>query len=264
MIRSRRLRKAKQLVYELSAVFSRIYYYGHLYTCPFCHSHLKMLLPYGDDNPFFKKIKAISAGRRFNACCPVCRCSDRERLLYLYLLHKTSTFSKSIKLLHIAPERSLERILKRQNNVEYLTADLCQNDVMVKADLNNLPFQNNSFDAVICNHVLEYIPDDLRAMTEIYRVLKPEGWAILMEQIVLTLDTTYEVSGFLTRADRYRVYGEPDHQRLYGKDYHKRIEKVGFLVDVFQWANEGESFGGHGNKFALLDGENVYIAIKPS
>jgi SAM-dependent methyltransferase len=247
---------------RLAAAIQRKYNYGHPYECPFCHSHLKEFLPYGDDHPVLKKMAVLGAGRRSNAHCPVCGSLDRDRLLYLYLLRKTSTFLKPLKLLHVAPERPLQQILSRQENIEYVTADLSRDDVMVKADLNNLPFPDNSFDAVICNHVLEYLADDRKAMAEIHRVLRPGGWAILLEQIALALDSTYEESRLLTRAEQYALYGEPGHVRLYGKDYHKRIEEVGFLVEVFRPSKEDESFGGPGNKFGLLEGESVYVGIK--
>jgi SAM-dependent methyltransferase len=221
-----------------------------------------MFLPYGDDHPVFAKMRVLGAGRRPNARCPVCGSLDRDRLLYLYLLHKTSTFLKPVKLLHVAPERPLERIFRRQRRIDYVTSDLSRDDVMVKADLINLPFPSNSFDAVICNHVLEYLADDRRAMAEIHRVLRPGGWAILLEQIALALDTTYQESRRLTRSEQYAVYGEPGHVRLYGKDYHKRIEEVGFRVEVFQWSTEDESFGVPGNTFGLLEGESVYIGFK--
>jgi SAM-dependent methyltransferase len=255
--------RVKKLLRRLAREFFRIYYYGHSYQCPLCHSHLRMFLPYGDDHPLLKKMKVLSAGRRPNALCPVCGSLDRDRLLYLYLLHKTSAFHKTMKLLHVAPERALQRILSRQGGLDYVTADLSRDDVMVKADLNNLPFPGDSFDAVICNHVFEYIPDDRRAMAEIHRVLKPGGWAILLEQIALSLETTLEDPLILTRSERYAAYGEPDHVRLYGKDYHRRIEQVGFLVEVFKWSTEDGSFGGPGNTFGLLEGESVYVAFKP-
>ena len=252
----------KDSLHSLAAAIRKIQYHGHSYQCPCCHSHLKMFLPYGDDHPVFTKMKVLSAGPRPNARCPVCGSLERDRLLYLYLLHKTSTFRKPLKLLHIAPERSLERILGSQDHIEYVTSDLFRDDVMVRADLNSLPFPGNSFDAVICNHVIEYLADDRRAMAEIHRVLRPGGWAILLEQIALALDTTYEESRPLSREEQYALYGEPGHVRLYGKDYHKRIEEVGFHVEVFQPSTEDESFGGPGNTFGLLEGESVYVGVK--
>jgi SAM-dependent methyltransferase len=162
----------------------------------------------------------------------------------------------------MAPEKPLQSILSTQEGLEYVTGDLSRDDVMVKADLHDLPFPGNSFDAVICNHVLEYLADDQKAMAEVLRVLKPGGWAILQEQIALALETTYEEPRRLTPPEQLALYGEPGHVRLYGKDYHKRIEEVGFLVVVFQWSTEVERFGGTGNTFGLLEGESVYVGFK--
>ncbi len=255
---------AKETFNAVTAAFRRVCYYGHAYQCPFCHARLKKFLPYGDDHPVLREMKVLSGGRRPNARCPVCGSLDRDRLLYLYLLHRTSTFSAPLKLLHVAPERSLERVLSVKGNIEYVTTDLSRDDVMVNADLNDLPFPAGSFDAVICNHVLEYIRDDRKAMAEIYRVLKPGGWTILLEQIALALDTTYEDVRHLTPKEQYAFYGEPGHMRLYGRDYDRRIAEAGFRVEVFQWSIRDESFGGPGNTFGLLEGESVYIAFKPA
>jgi SAM-dependent methyltransferase len=246
----------------LTSLLRRVYHYGHRYECPFCHAHLRRFLPYGDDHPVLREKKVLGAGRRPNASCPVCGSLDRDRLLYQYLRHKTSIFHTPLKLLHMAPERGLQEILAGQDQIDYVTADLSRDDVMVKADLNNLPFPAGEFDAVICNHVLEYLADDRRALSEILRVLKPGGWAIIQEQIALTLETTYEESGPLTREEQYALYGEPGHVRLYGKDYHTRIEKAGFRVEVFRWSAGDEGFGGPENRLGLLEGECVYVAFK--
>jgi SAM-dependent methyltransferase len=207
-------------------------------------------------------MNVLGAGLRPNARCPVCGSLDRDRLLYLYLLHKTSLFTQPLKLLHIAPERPLERILRRQGRLDYVTSDLLRDDVMVKADLKDLPFPDDSFDAVICNHVLEYIRDERKAISEIRRVLRPGGWAILQEQIALALETTYEKPEHLSPSEQYAAYGEPGHVRLYGKDYARRIEEAGFRVEVFQWSTEDEAFGGRRNTFGLLEGESVFVAFR--
>ena len=244
--------------------FQRVYYYGLRYQCPFCHSRLRKFLPYGVDHPVLKKLGVLSAGRRANARCPCCGSLDRERLLYLYLLYKTSTFLEPLKLLHLAPEKPLQRILCKQHHIDYVTADLYRVDVMVKADINSLPFPVNSFDGVICNHVLEYIEDDRKALAEIRRVLRSGGWAILMEQIVPSLETTYEDSRHVTPAERNAAYGDPGHRRLYGRDYQERIAEMGFGVEVFQRPTDDTFFGGPTNTFGLLEGESVYIAFKGS
>jgi len=168
-----------------------------------------------------------------------------------------------MRVLHVAPERPLQRILSRQAHLDYVTTDLFREDVQVRADLTSLPFPDDSFDAALCNHVFEYIPDDRKAMREVHRVLKPGGWAILQEEIALKLETTFEDPAARTRAERYAAYGEPDHWRLYALDYPRRLEDAGYRLNIFQWSSDIEHFGGAANRFGLLAGESVFHAIKP-
>ena len=209
-----------------------------------------------------QKKKIVGGGYRANALCPVCGSFDRERLVYLYLLNKTDIFEKPKKLLHVAPEVRLADILRSKVNIDYLTADISSKNVMVEMDITDIRFPNNSFDAIICNHVLEHIIDDGKAMSELYRTLKPGGWAILQVPLSLTLKNTYEDFSITTITGREEAFGQGDHVRIYAEDYQGRLAQAGFKVNVFKWATEAENFGGRRNVFGLNQEECVYFSIK--
>jgi len=165
--------------------------------------------------------------------------------------------------LHVAPEPQLEPVLRSQSSIDYLTADIAANKAMVQMDITDIPFPDNSFDAIICNHVLEHIIDDSMAMAELYRTLKPGGWAILQVPLSLKLKHTYEDHSITTEAGREEAFGQADHVRIYARDYRDRLEKVGVIVNVFQWVNEPKNFGGRRNLFGLNRKESVYHVSKP-
>jgi SAM-dependent methyltransferase len=223
---------------------------------------LRGLLPFGLKSPVLKQHNVVGGPYRLNTLCPVCGSYDRERLLYLYLLKKTKVFCSPLKLLHIAPEKIVENILRDYKNLDYLTADLYEEDVMVKMDITDIQFPDDTFDAIICNHVLEHIVDDLKAMSELHRILKPGGWAILQVPISLSLKETYEDFSITTPECRERAFGLADHVRIYAKDYRQRLEQVGFSVDIFRWTEEPDLFGGRHNRFRLHTDEELYVAIK--
>jgi SAM-dependent methyltransferase len=239
-----------------------IYYFGFRYQCPFCHSRLRRFLPFGLNSPVFVEKQVVGGGYRQNCMCPKCRSIDRERLLYLYLLHETDVFKKPIKLLHVAPEPRLSNILQAKASINYLTADISGTDVMVKMNITDIQFLDNSFDAIICNHVLEHIIDDGKAISELYRTLKLGGWAILQVPISLSLKNTYEDFSITTIKGREEAFGQSDHVRIYANDYRERLAKAGFKVSVFKWVTELEKFGGQRNVFGLNEQECVYLASK--
>lgn len=190
------------------------------------------------DLPVIREKNIIGAGQR-TTMCPVCESSDRIRLLYLFLQENTNLFKQHLHLLHFAPEPALQTIIKQQKNIKYLTADLFQKNVMEKIDITAIPYGSNTFDAILCNHVLEHIPDDSLAMSELYRVLKPGGWAILQVPISIILDHTFEDSSVTTEEAREAVFGQKDHVRIYGKDYPEKLRQAGFQVKEFNWKEEG-------------------------
>jgi ubiquinone/menaquinone biosynthesis C-methylase UbiE len=168
----------------------------------------------------------------------------------------------STKLLHVAPEERVKEILSSKKNLDYLTADLHSKNVRIKMDITDIQFSDNSFDAIICNHVLEHIIDDRKAIAELHRVLKPEGWAILQVPMSLSLDRTFEDFSITTAKGREEAFGQHDHVRIYAVDYEARLSSAGFKVNVFKWIEEAESFGGHKNMFGLNEDECVYVARK--
>jgi predicted SAM-dependent methyltransferase len=243
------------------AFFLSLLYTGNKFECPFCGGHFRKFLPAGLDLPVFKEKNIVGGGYRVNVKCSRCRSSDRERLTYLYLKNKTELFDKNLKVLHVAPERNLQRVLMTCPNIDYLSVDLNSPLAMVRMDITEIKYKDNSFDVLICNHVLEHIPDDRKAMSELYRVLKPAGWAILQVPISLLLNKTYEDSTVTTPEEREKVFGQSNHVRIYGKDYKDRLEKIGFSVEVYNFVSEfGESTT---HKYGLLKEEDMYICSKP-
>ncbi|MEZ5146482.1 MAG: class I SAM-dependent methyltransferase [Bacteroidales bacterium] len=223
----------KQLKY---AVLRKIYF-GRKHYCNVCNSNISKWLPLGYDLPVIREKQIVGAGLR-EAMCPVCMSSDRIRLLYHFLQNKTTIFSNPNKLLHIAPEPSLEHLFINHKNIDYLTADLNPDEVMMQMDITRISFPENTFDAIMCNHVLEHIPDDQLAMSELFRVLEPGGWAILQVPFSKILDKTFENPEVKTPEERERVFGQTDHVRIYGNDYVDRLEKAGFTVNRYQWTED--------------------------
>jgi predicted SAM-dependent methyltransferase len=242
----------------------RASHFGLRYKCPFCGWHLRTFDPYGLTFPVLQQQRVVGGGYRKHGLCPVCGSTERERLLYLLLQCKTDALSQPQKLLHVAPEAKIQKILQALPHLDYLTADLYVDDIDVKVDLTNIPFADDSFDAIICNHVFEHIIDDRRAMGELIRVLKPNGWAIVQVPISLALAKTYEDPSITTTKDREEAFGQGDHVRIYAKDdYIQRLMEAGFEVTVFDWKSEARHFGGSTNRFALNEGEPAFLVKKP-
>lgn len=198
---------------------SRIFYSGNKYECPVCERKYRKFLPYG-----YGKVRDA-------ALCPGCLSLERHRLMWLYLQKKTNFFSENLKVLHVAPEQSFLKRFKKLENLTYHTADLESPIADFKCDIQNLPFEGNEYDVVICNHVLEHVPDDKKAMSEIYRVLKPKGYAILQVPADLDLPETFEDDSITDRKKRAEIFGQYDHLRLYGVDYPERLRSTGFIID---------------------------------
>lgn len=167
---------------------------------------------------------------RKNALSPGTLSLERHRLMYLFLKNETTFFTDNLKVLHIAPEQCFLDRFKKLTNLEYISADLYSPIVDVKADILNLPFQNEEFDVVICNHVLEHIQDDYIAMNELFRVMKKGGFGIFQVPMKNSLDKTYEDKNITLKEDRKKHFGQYDHVRWYGMDYFKRLENAGFEV----------------------------------
>jgi SAM-dependent methyltransferase len=238
-------------------------YFGFRYKCPFCRRRFRKFLPCGHKHHVLKDTNVVGAGHRLNCRCPRCRSRDKERLLYLYLVNETDVFDEHVRLLHVAPERNLNKELSKHRNIDYLTANLNPWAGMVKMDITDIQYDDGSFDAIICCHVLEHVSDDRKAMSELHRTLRPGGWAILQVPISLSLNNTVEDATITTPEGREKAFGQADHVRLYGKDYKDRLEQAGFSVTEFKWTKSNKYYGGSANRYGLNEDEVIYCAFKP-
>lgn len=196
-----------------------MFYRGNRFEDPISGKTYRKLLPYGRTNV------------RENALAPHSMSLERHRLIWLYLREQTTFFSAPQRVLHIAPEYCFLKLFKKQKNLDYTTADLISPWADVKMDVQAIPFSDSQFDVVICNHVLEHVDSDYKAMQEIHRVLKPGGFAILQVPMDLSMERTLEDPAFNTPELREKHYQQRDHLRLYGRDYGNRLRNAGFIVD---------------------------------
>ena len=213
------------------AYLRHLLYRGSKHYCPYCRRRHRKFLYLGKAIPLLTERKVI--GRYGpNLLCPLCGSTDRERLLY-YFVEKRIDFAGPLgkfSLLHVAPESNLQQVLRKQPQIDCLSVDLASPRVDQKMDITNMSSRDDWFDGIICCHVLEHIPDDRKAMRELFRVLKPGGWAILQVPISPVLKETHEDCSVIEPADRERVFGQVDHVRMYGTDYPNRLAEAGFNV----------------------------------
>ncbi|WP_312751320.1 class I SAM-dependent methyltransferase [Epilithonimonas hominis] len=197
-----------------------LFFKGSNFTDPIDGKSYRKFLPYGYGK------------QRPNALSPGTLSLERHRQMWLYLQNETNIFTHKLKVLHIAPEQEFLRKFKKMKNLEYTSADLFSPIVDVKADIVDLPFEDNSFDVIICNHVLEHIVDDRKAMSELYRVMKSGGWGIVQVPMKNSLEKTYEDFTITDPKERQKHFGQYDHVRWYGMDYFDRLKSVGFDADI--------------------------------
>ena len=197
-----------------------LFFKGNNFTDPIDGKSYRKFLPYGYGK------------QRENALSPGTLSLERHRQMWLYLQNETDFFTKNYKVLHIAPEQEFLRKFKKMKNLDYISADLFSPIVDVKADILDLPFENESFDIIFCNHVLEHIEDDRKAMSEIFRVMKKGGWGIVQVPMKNSLEKTYEDFTIKDPKERQKHFGQYDHVRWYGMDYFDRLESVGFEADA--------------------------------
>lgn len=193
---------------------------GNRFTDPIDGKSFRMFLPYGYGT------------QRNNVLSPSTLSLERHRLLWLFLQNETDFFtSKDIKkILHFAPEQEFYKRFKKQKNIDYTTTDLVSPLADVKADICNLPFPDNTYDVIFCNHVLEHIPDDTKAMQELYRVLKPGGMGIFQIPQDLSREKTFTDDSITDPKERAKIFGQYDHVRVYGRDYFDKLRSIGFRV----------------------------------
>ena len=241
-------RKYIQLVSHYFLGFLAIFYKGNNVQCPIDGRTYRKFLPYGRINP------------RPNALCPSSLSLERHRLLWLYLQQRTSFFQDKARVLHIAPELCYMRIFASMPNLDYITADIESPLAKVKMDVHQIPFEDNSFDVVFCNHVMEHVDNDIQAMSEIFRVLKPRGWAIIQSPVFTDLEHTFEDPSITDPKQRELAYGQNDHQRKYGRDYPERLRSAGFNVTEDRYL---ETLTPEiRRRYALPEEEIIYLCIK--
>ncbi len=216
--------KASYLVRPLLSLWLK----GKKFTDPIDGKSFRKMLPYGYEV------------QRQNVLSPSTLSLERHRLLWLYLEDETDFFTskEKKKLLHFAPEQCFLKRFRKLKNLEYTTTDLESPIADVKADICDLPFENNSFDIIFCNHVLEHIPDDRKAMQELYRILKPGGFGIFQIPQDLSRDLTFEDDSITDPKERAKIFGQYDHVRVYGKDYFNKLRSIGFKVDEIDYTQQ--------------------------
>jgi SAM-dependent methyltransferase len=215
------------------------------------------------DGKSFRKFLAYGYGKqRENALSPSTLSLERHRLMWLFLRDETDFFkaTKKLKVLHIAPEQCFLDLFRNQKNLDYTTSDLESPIADVKADICDLPFEDNSFDVVFCNHVLEHITNDTKAMQELFRVLKKGGFGIFQIPQDISRKTTFEDDSITDRKKRAKIFGQYDHVRVYGLDYFDKLRSVGFTVDEIEYTNKiaPEKL----ERFCLMKGEILPVCYK--
>ena len=204
-----------RVLLSLPEKLKKTLFYGKSCHCPVCDSQIR---------------KYESFGHIARSWCPVCASMKWQRLGWIFLEKRTNLFDGiPKKMLHIAPEVSFEPRLKQVASLDYVTGDLYNPNVMVKMDVTDIPFDENSFDAIFCSHVMEHIPDDLQALKEFFRVLNPGGWAVFIVPIRMHKMTDADLD-VTDPKEREKRFGQHDHVRFYGKDFADRLQKAGFKV----------------------------------
>lgn len=243
--------KIKDIWHHKHDYFGLLSHWGLKYKCPICGFHSKNLNPIGIDNSAIRKYQIIGAGKR-NAGCPKCGSSDRDRLVYAYLKHETNVLDKpTTRILHIAPEMVIANKFIEKKFTHYLCGDFFaegqhdnySRELVKHIDVQNLPFSENSFDLIICNHVLEHVFDENKAIAEIYRVLNKDGFAILQVPISPFLKETISDPSITDEKKMEEKFGQKDHVRLFGMDYVTKLESCKFIVKTLKLHQKYPKFG---------------------
>lgn len=228
-----------------------LFYVGRGRECPVCGCRRRRFLPYGYVAP------------REDALCPRCLSLERHRLLWLWLQNETDLAAEHPRLLHIAPEVSLMRkfsALYAGCPERYVTADLESPLAKMHFDICDMPLDDGCFDMVICNHILEHVADDRKAMREVLRVLRSGGTGVILSPVDLSRAATFEDDSVTDPAERTRIFGQYDHRRIYGRDYADRLRDEGFMVEQYDYAHAFTP--AERQRYALKE-EILYIVRKP-
>jgi SAM-dependent methyltransferase len=221
---------------------------GDRFTDPIDGKSFSAFLPYGYGK------------QRNNVLSPSTLSLERHRLLWLYLQNETDFFTAPKKVLHFAPEQAFYQLFRNQKNLDYTTTDLLSPLADVKADICNLPFADNTYDVILCNHVLEHIPDDTQAMRELYRVLKPGGMGIFQIPQDLNRAETFADDSITDAKQRAEIFGQYDHVRVYGRDYFDQLRRIGFEVSEVDYTQKLSA--DLVDKYCLAAGEIIPVCYK--
>ena len=228
-------------------------YLGKGKQCPLCGCQRRKFLPYG------------YVTSRENALCPNCLSLERHRLLWLWLLRESDIGRGAMalpRLLHIAPEVALMRKFRKMyasTPDRYVTADLESPLADMHFDVQQIPLEDESFDAIICNHIMEHVEDDRKALKELYRIMRRGGWGVILSPVDLEREKTFEDDSITDRAERTRIFGQYDHRRIYGRDYAERLREAGFEVYDIDYKNELSKAE---QELYTLPADHLYIVCK--
>ena len=235
------------------------------FQCPVCGNVVERFLPYQFKehfSDFTAKFQIIGSDTE-NFTCPYCYCHERIRHLVMYF-NKLDIWNKYIinkRILHIAPESQLQQMISKVNVEKYICGDLYpNNDSITKIDINDIQFEDNYFDLIICNHVLEHIPNDLVAMQELYRVLKKDGCGVLQTPYSPVIEKSFEDSTINTEEKRKEFFGQADHVRVYGTDFFDRLKSVGFIIKESK--NDDLFSQEESNRYGFNSKENLIMVTK--
>ena len=217
--------------------------------CPCCGEQAAAFLPHGTKNLPNRK-------------CPGCGSLERHRLHWIYLRDRTNLLKDPLKVLHFAPEVALQKLLKAQSKLDYHSADLSSKRAAEHFDICAIPYPENTFDVILCSHVLEHVPDDRKAMAELFRVMKPGGWGLIEAPFTSKLAETLEDTTVTTDEERTSLFGQKDHLRRYGRDYFTRLRSAGFEVVTHPFAKELPPK--LIQKYRLNDHGSITISTKPA
>ena len=242
-----------QRVAGLAVPMLGLFYLGKGRKCPICGAERRKFLPYG-----YGKV-------REDALCPSCLSLERHRLLWHYFMHNQTLYNKIKNLptiLHIAPEVCLMKQFKQIYSAKpqnYITADLESPLAEMHFDVQSIPIADNSVDIIICNHILEHVESDHKALCEMYRIMRPGGVGVMLAPVDYSRDVTFEDDTITDPKQRAEIFGQYDHRRIYGKDYLNRLSAAGFEAEEIDYAAEFSDYDRTQHSFGC---DHLYIVRK--